>query len=486
MRVKRSIVVVGLAAAALVFGSSGAAGPGAPPGASAQAFAVKVVVPGRPEVATTIVSAPPNATAFRDSFSTTGVAAGAITAGASTQLGSTAAATASSDVSGLTLFGGEISADGVSGRAKATAGGDAAAGDLSGSGVTNLVVLGQKVQPAPNLRVPLADWGYLTVLAQGSDTGGAAGRERLPRLRDRPRRPPERRPRRASGRHRDPGRLRRGRRPDRAAAARDHDDHDRSLDHDRSDHDSRRRRAHPEPLDPAEEGADAEAPEEEEEAPKHRPPPVVTPQLTAGGYVFPVYGTSSYVDTFGAERGDIESGWHHGDDIFGQLGQPLLAVADGTVFSVGWNEIGGNRLWLRDGQGNQFYYAHLSAFSTLAVDGAHVNAGDVVGFIGTTGDASGTPPHLHFEVHPVSLLFRGYDGAVDPTTYLSAWRKLEDVDFPSAAGWAPPVPGSALAPEPGAILLQVSDISRAAGLDPASLRRAYGGPAPAAARAPAG
>ena len=79
----------------------------------------------------------------------------------------------------------------------------------------------------------------------------------------------------------------------------------------------------------------------------------------------------------------------------------MLAVAGGTIFSVGWNDIGGNRLWLRDTKGNEFYYAHLSAFSTLAVNGAQVQAGDVIGFVGNTGDAAGTPPHLHFEIHPV-------------------------------------------------------------------------------------
>ena len=52
-----------------------------------------------------------------------------------------------------------------------------------------------------------------------------------------------------------------------------------------------------------------------------------------------------------------------------------------------------------DSQGNQFYYAHLSAFSTTAVNGAHVKAGQVIGFMGNTGDARGTPYHLHFEVH---------------------------------------------------------------------------------------
>ena len=143
-----------------------------------------------------------------------------------------------------------------------------------------------------------------------------------------------------------------------------------------------------------------------------RPPPDVTPKLTAGGYVFPVYGPSSFGDTFGAPRGDVASGWHHGEDIFGQLGTPLLAVADGTVFSVGWNDLGGYRLWLRDRAGNEFYYAHLSAYSPFAVNGREVKAGTVLGFMGNTGDAVSTPYHLHFEIHPVGLLYLGYDGAV--------------------------------------------------------------------------
>ena len=194
------------------------------------------------------------------------------------------------------------------------------------------------------------------------------------------------------------------------------------------------------------------------------------PKLTAGRYVFPVYGATSYIDTYGAARSDVT--YHHGDDIFGQLGQPLVAVADGTVFSVGWNKVGGNRLWILDQQGNQFYYAHLSAFSTAATNGAHVKAGQVVGFMGNTGDAEGTPYHLHFEVHPVSLLYLGYDGAVDPTPYLDAWKHQQDLPFPIAAGWAPAVPGGPAAPEPGAILLGMNDISTADGLDPASLERA--------------
>jgi murein DD-endopeptidase MepM/ murein hydrolase activator NlpD len=199
-------------------------------------------------------------------------------------------------------------------------------------------------------------------------------------------------------------------------------------------------------------------------------PETLLPPLDGGPYVFPVFGDFAYGDTYGDPRPDVT--YHHGDDIFGELGQPLVAVADGTVFSVGWNKIGGNRLWLRDHQGNAFYYAHLAAFSTLVFNGARVRAGQVVGFMGNTGDAEPATTHLHFEVHPVSLLYLGYDGAVDPTSYLDAWRHLDRLPFPVPTGWAPSVPGASSAPQPGAILLQVSDISSADGLDPDSLRRA--------------
>ena len=207
------------------------------------------------------------------------------------------------------------------------------------------------------------------------------------------------------------------------------------------------------------------------------PVPSVTPKLTAAGYVFPVYGPSAYGDTFGALRPDVSGGWHHGDDVFAPLGAPLLAVADGTVFSVGWNDVGGYRLWLRDSGGNEFYYAHLSAYTSLAVNGRHVRAGDVLGFVGNTGDAADTPFHLHFEVHPVSLLFLGYDGAVNPTRYLDGWKRLEDVRILPAVPYATPAAEESAAPTPGAILLESSDISTANGLEPGSLRRAMTAPA---------
>ena len=188
-------------------------------------------------------------------------------------------------------------------------------------------------------------------------------------------------------------------------------------------------------------------------------PPTMTPSLGETGYVFPVYGPSGYGDTFGSVRSDVSGGWHHGDDIFAPLGAPVVAVAHGVVFSVGWEKPGGRRLWLRDDRGNEFYYAHLSAYSPLAVNGAIVKTGDVLGFVGDTGDAERTPYHLHFEIHPIGLIDRGYDGAVDPTSYLRAWRRLKYLRFDAGADWTPTVLAPNV-PKPGAVLLSVS-------LDPA-------------------
>ncbi|MFL6006114.1 MAG: transglycosylase family protein [Gaiellaceae bacterium] len=182
-----------------------------------------------------------------------------------------------------------------------------------------------------------------------------------------------------------------------------------------------------------------------------------TPTLVGGPYVFPVLAQASFSDTWGAARADV--GWHHGVDIFAGLGSPVVAVADGVLFSVGWNTVGGRRLWLRDRAGNFFYYAHLSRFAAVAAEGARVRAGTVIAYVGNTGDAAGTPYHLHFEIHPSSLLSLGYDGAVDPFPYVSAWQRVRRPTDASAA------------PAPGAILIGYTDISSAEGLDPDGLEQ---------------
>ena len=414
-------------------------------GATARAYAIRVVVPDQPGAETPTVTAPEDSVVFSGSFDYNHeVSADSANASASALAGSSATATASAEVNNLSLFDGEIKASSVIAQAHAEARAGAAKGDISGSAVTDLVALGQ---PVVGNAAQLADWGSLTTVAGGASGSPATGyRGSVTALEIRltadhgglpagttilvgyaevavqaaPPEPPIQLP------HPPKGRLG---------------------------------------------SKSGKAPEPTPGFPPVRQPPDVTPQLTAGGYVFPVYGPSSFVDTFGALRGDISSGWHHGDDIFAPLGAPLLSVASGTVFSVGWNRVGGNRLWLRDGQGNLFYYAHLSAFSPLAVNGSKVNAGDVIGFVGNTGDAQGTPFHLHFEIHPVGLLGLGYDGAVNPTSYLLAWKHLQDVSFAGGDAWAP-LHSLGSAPKPGAILLTATDISIADGLVPGSLQRA--------------
>ena len=146
--------------------------------------------------------------------------------------------------------------------------------------------------------------------------------------------------------------------------------------------------------------------------------PAITRRLTSHRYAFPVYGDAQVADDFGAAR---QIGAHQGNDVFAAFGAPVLAVADGVVEKVGTLPISGNRLWLRTDQGDEFFYAHLSAFAPDAVNGRRVEAGTVLGFTGNTGDAEPTPPHVHFEIHP--------DGgdAIDPHRILLAWQQRRDV-----------------------------------------------------------
>jgi murein DD-endopeptidase MepM/ murein hydrolase activator NlpD len=141
------------------------------------------------------------------------------------------------------------------------------------------------------------------------------------------------------------------------------------------------------------------------------------------GYAFPVAGKHTFTDTYGAPRSDVPA--HLGVDIFAAFGTPIVAVADGRIYRVGTLKISGNRLWLRDKKGYRYFYCHLSDFAAAAYNGADVHAGEVIGFVGNTGDAEPTPPHLHFEVHMP-------DGAVvDPYPFLQKW----DQSGVTSASW---------------------------------------------------
>jgi murein DD-endopeptidase MepM/ murein hydrolase activator NlpD len=489
-------VCFGVAGLGLLGGSAAAAPPVAlGPPATADGLAVQIIGPdGTITTASSEGTAPPDSVVQAGTFAYPGD--GSIVSAASTDVTATASATdgtssVTTELSALSLFAGEITADDVT----STVTSSGTVGDLSDSIVKNLSVFGAPSLAVANWKIPLEDWGYLLTLTESTETG-AEGR---PSWRGT-----------VTGLvvhlNADHGGLPAGseirigfanaysRPPEKTATTTTVTTTAAPKTTTASPKPSptptpTTTRSHPQlpqVLPPPTSGVGAGTQgtgtkHKKGEGPVILSPPTVTPKLTAGGYVFPVYGPSGYSDTFGAARADVSGGWHHGDDIFAPLGAPILAVATGTVFSVGWNEIGGWRLWLRDQAGNEFYYAHLSAYSKLAVNGMHVRAGQVLGFVGNTGDAQGTPFHLHFEVHPVSMLFLGYDGAVDPTKYLDAWKRLEDVRILPAVPFSQPQAdlsaSSAAVPAPGAILLESSDISTANGLDPASLKRAMNGPA---------
>jgi murein DD-endopeptidase MepM/ murein hydrolase activator NlpD len=433
---------------ALVLASVGsAAAPG--PVSSASAFGVRLVVPGKGPVTAGSISSPPQGAASVVSwaYGDGAVATGGMSAGTNATVDDDrAVGRAFVSVGSVSLFGGEITAGSVAAKSVSRASSVQAGGDLSGSSVSGLVVLGESVAPSANAKVSLGDWGYAVVLEQAvteQKTSTRRGHRGF-----------------VAGLHihltAAHGALPAGSEifvgyAEAAATA------PRAL-----------------PSPPVSPSPPNTAPHHDPVPPPvgttPTPPPIVQnppngvkPDLTDGGYVFPVYGPASFSDDFRAGRAD--TGWHHGNDVFAPLGAPVLAVTDGTLFLVGWNTIGGNRVWLRDMQGNEFYYAHLSAFSPLAHDGAQVKAGDVIGFVGATGDAVGTPPHLHFEVHPVQLLWMGYDGVINPYPYLLAWQRLDDASF-DVSGWTPP---QGKAPPPAAVLLQADDISAYSGLDPAGL-----------------
>ena len=117
---------------------------------------------------------------------------------------------------------------------------------------------------------------------------------------------------------------------------------------------------------------------------------------------------------------DIQSHWgvpregglrkHEGVDIFNKKGTPILAVEDGKIARVGTNHLGGKVVWQRLGMfGQSIYYAHLD--SQAVSTGQTVKKGDIVGFMGNTGNAKTTPSHLHFGIYTGS-------GAIDPILYI--------------------------------------------------------------------
>ena len=117
-------------------------------------------------------------------------------------------------------------------------------------------------------------------------------------------------------------------------------------------------------------------------------------------------------DTFGAPRGTHRK--HAGIDIFAKRGTPVLSATRGVVTSVHDGGLGGRQVWLLGPGREEHYYAHLDSWAAGLRIHDVVEAGDVLGFVGDSGNARGTPSHLHYAVYSVR-------GAIDPLPRLKAY-----------------------------------------------------------------
>lgn len=109
--------------------------------------------------------------------------------------------------------------------------------------------------------------------------------------------------------------------------------------------------------------------------------------------MFPVVGPNEYIDSWGFPRSGGRR--HKGTDIMAAAGTPVVAVRDGVVTS-GSSSLGGITLWLEADDGTRYYYAHLQS---VEIGSGQVTTGQVIGYVGSTGNASASAPHLHFEIH---------------------------------------------------------------------------------------
>ena len=126
----------------------------------------------------------------------------------------------------------------------------------------------------------------------------------------------------------------------------------------------------------------------------------------------PVRGVKvkSVADTWHAPRSNERA--HQGQDIFAPRGTAVYSATEGYIFRIGQNSLGGNNVWIAGAGGRFYYYAHLDKFAENLKQGDYVTNETIVGYVGTTGNAKDTPPHLHFGVYTST-------GAINPLPLLT-------------------------------------------------------------------
>jgi peptidoglycan LD-endopeptidase LytH len=115
-------------------------------------------------------------------------------------------------------------------------------------------------------------------------------------------------------------------------------------------------------------------------------------------------------NTWHAPRGSNRL--HEGQDIFAPRGTPTYSATQGYIYNIGQNGLGGQTVSVIGAGGRIYYYAHFESYAPDIAEGDYVTPKTVLGYVGTTGNAQGTPPHLHFGVYTPS-------GAINPLPLLT-------------------------------------------------------------------
>jgi murein DD-endopeptidase MepM/ murein hydrolase activator NlpD len=150
--------------------------------------------------------------------------------------------------------------------------------------------------------------------------------------------------------------------------------------------------------------------------------PEAAPEPFTGTLLIPVAGVAraALTDTFTDPRADGTRD-HRALDIMAPLGTPVLAAAPGRVEKLFDSVDGGHTIYVRTADGTQsHYYAHLDRYVDGLREGQAVAQGDMIGFVGSTGNADPVAPHLHFAIHLMTPADK-WDGGtpVDPYPYLA-------------------------------------------------------------------
>jgi murein DD-endopeptidase MepM/ murein hydrolase activator NlpD len=139
-----------------------------------------------------------------------------------------------------------------------------------------------------------------------------------------------------------------------------------------------------------------------------------TDAAVAGFGRFPVAGPATWYDDWWEPRFSGTFHLHQGNDIVAVAGTPVRAPADG-VLRQSADPLGGTTVYVTEADGTFYYMAHLSAYAANQTSGQPVKVGEVVGFVGNSGDAINGGAHLHFEIHPKG------GAATDPKAFLDQW-----------------------------------------------------------------